>query len=200
MEQSKLKLVPLFLGIFVIGILLMTFSFTDILGNYNKLIFSISIYLLGLIITLYGLCIYLKINKLNILFCSLSIDSTTIFIYTNIAWFLIPIGLSLDLYMMESIFIFESFAEIYGFFIIVSIVVNVVVSIFSININAEFREQNWKNEISFSSYFMIFLAILFILIFSLIIVLLLVCNLPITAICFTAFILILGNVIHKLKS
>lgn len=139
MEQSKLKLVHLFLGIFVIGILLMTFSFTDILGNYNKLIFSISIYLLGLIITLHGLCIYLKISKLNILFCSLSIDSTTIFIYTNIAWFLIPIGLSLDLYMMESIFIFESFAEMYGFFIIVSIVVNVVVSIFSININDEFR-------------------------------------------------------------
>jgi len=61
MEQNKITFAHLFLGIFVIGLVLMAISFTELIGKNEKLILSVSIYLIAISVILFGIFTLLKL-------------------------------------------------------------------------------------------------------------------------------------------
>lgn len=195
MEQVKLTFIHFFLGIFVIGILLMTISFTDIMTINNDTIFCLSIFIIEFSIFLFGLSLYLKIEKISELFLGkIFINPGHIFIWTNITWLLIPFAFILDDIINQKMSNIDFYTTFFGYDLFLLIIVNFIVAIFYLNFDRD--EQN----IGFTllNYFSIFLAFIFFLFFSLLIILLIFFDYPTIAICFMMLTIYLINIISKI--
>ncbi|HCC95086.1 hypothetical protein [Empedobacter falsenii] len=194
MEQNKITFAHLFLGIFVIGLVLMAISFTDIVVKNNVTIFSFSIFILELVICLFAMSFYLKIDKISELFLGkVFSNSGQIFVWTNITWLCISVAFVLDETMIRGFHDLSFYLPFLGYLLFLLIIVNFFAAIFYTNFDDE-------ETIGFSylNYFSIFLAVVLILFFSLIIILFAVFEYPSISICFMMFNIYLINIIAKI--
>jgi len=194
MEQGKIKLIYFYVGIFVIGILLMTYSLQNQLIIKPKLILSISIYLISLSLLLTGFSFYYKLEFLEDLIKKRGLRNTKeLFIVTNIFWFLMLITFNLDESINNN---FQSLNGIDVLFMILlfgALVVNFIVLIFTAYVNFDVPLLYMKKNLNLQDLFAITLVIILIIFFSFLTVILINDNFPTTAICFTAFNFILIN-------
>ncbi|WP_314241274.1 hypothetical protein [Empedobacter tilapiae] len=194
MEQNKITFAHLFLGIFVIGLVLMAISFTDIVVKNNDTIFSFSIFIIEFVICLFGMSFYLKIDKISELFLGkVFSNSGQVFVWTNVTWLCISVAFVLDKTIIRGFHDLSFYMPFLGYLLFLLIVVNFLAAIFYTNFDNE-------EAIGFSylNYFSIFLAVVLILFFSFIIILFAVFGYPTISICFTMFNIYLINIIAKI--
>lgn len=121
MEQNKIIFAHLFLGIFVIGLVLMAISFTDLFNINEKLILSVSIYLTTISFILLGIFTLLKIYDFEDVLRKSGLKNTEeLFAYTNIFWCVMLITINLDNYIMHDFREFE-FSEFINMIVFVGI-------------------------------------------------------------------------------
>ncbi|GGF09789.1 hypothetical protein SAMN05443634_103260 [Chishuiella changwenlii] len=194
MEQSKIKLIYFYVGIFVIGILLMTCSLQNQLIIKPKLILSISIYLISLSLLLTGFSFYYKLEFLEDLIKKRGLRNTKeLFIVTNIFWFLMLITFNLDDCINNNLNSLDGFHVLFMVLLFGALVVNFIVLIFSAYVNFDVPLLYMKKNLNLQDLFAIVLVLILIIFFSFLTVSLIIGNFPTTAICFTAFNLILVN-------
>lgn len=194
MEQNKITFAHLFFGIFVIGLVLMAISFTDIVVKNNDTIFSFSIFIIEFVICLFAVSFYLKIDKISELFLGeIFSNSGQIFTWTNITWLCISVAFVLDETIIRGFYDLSFYLPFLGYLLFLLIIVNFFAAIFYTNFDDE-------ETIGFSylNYFSIFLALVLILFFSLIIILFAVFEYPSISICFMMFNIYLINIITKI--
>jgi preprotein translocase subunit SecY len=194
MEQSKINLIYFYVGIFVIGILLMTCSLQNQLIIKPKLILSISIYLISLSLLLTGFSFYYKLEFLEDLIKKRGLRNTKeLFIVTNIFWFLMLVTFNLDDCINNNLNSLDGFHVLFMILLFGALVVNFIVLIFSAYVNFDVPLLYMKKNLNLQDLFAIVLVLILIIFFSFLTVSLIIGNLPTTAICFTTFNLILVN-------
>ena len=194
MEQSKINLIYFYVGIFVIGILLMTCSLQNQLIIKPKLILSISIYLISLSLLLTGFSFYYKLEFLEDLIKKRGLRNTKeLFIVTNIFWFLMLVTFNLDALINNNLNSLDGFHLLFMILLFGALVVNFIVLIFSAYVNFDVPLLYMKKNLNLQNLFAIVLVLILIIFFSFLTVSLIIGNFPTTAICFTAFNLILVN-------
>ncbi|MDH0674072.1 hypothetical protein N5D03_05930 [Empedobacter sp. GD03861] len=194
MEQNKITFAHLFLGIFVIGLVLMAISFTDIVVKNNDTIFSFSIFIIELVICLFAVSFYLKIDKISELFLGeIFSNSGQIFTWTNITWLCISVAFVLDETIIRGFYDLGFYLPLLGYLLFLLIIVNFFAAIFYTNFDDE-------ETIGFNylNYFSIFLAVVLILFFSSVILFFAVFEYPSISICFMMFNIYLINIIAKI--
>lgn len=201
MEQNKIIFAHLFLGIFVIGLVLMAISFTDLFNINEKLILSVSIYLTTISFILLGIFTLLKINDFEDVLRKSGLKNTEeLFAYTNIFWCVMLITINLDNYIMHDFREFE-FSEFTNMIVFVGIFfVNIIVGILCFQIDFSVPIIYFKSNLGFLDFVWIVVITTFIIVFGIVLFLLIKKYFPLTAISFTFFNLILINVLSgKLK-
>ncbi|WP_333661069.1 hypothetical protein [Chishuiella changwenlii] len=194
MEQSKIKLIYFYVGIFVIGILLMTCSLQNQLIIKPKLTLSISIYLISLSLLLTGFSFYYKLEFLEELIKKRGLRNIKeLFIVTNIFWFLMLVTFNLDDCINNNLNSLDGFHVLFMILLFGALVVNFIVLIFSAYVNFDVPLLYMKKNLNLQDLFAIVLVLILIIFFSFLTVSLIIGNFPTTAICFTAFNLILVN-------
>lgn len=194
MEQNKITFAHLFFGIFVIGLVLMAISFTDIVIKNNDTIFSFSILILELVICLFAMSFYLKIDKISELFLGkIFSNSGQIFVWTNITWLCIPVAFVLDVTIIRGFHDLSFYLSLLGYLLFLLIIVDFFAAIFYTNFDDE--ETLGFNYLN---YFSIFLAVVLILFFSSVILFFAVFEYPSISICFMMFNIYLINIITKI--
>lgn len=194
MEQNKITFAHLFFGIFVIGLVLMAISFTDIVVKNNDTIFSFSIFIIELVICLFAVSFYLKIDKISELFLGeIFSNSEQIFTWTNITWLCISVAFVLDETIIRGFYDLGFYLPLLGYLLFLLIIVNFFAAIFYTNFDDE-------ETIGFNylNYFSIFLAVVLILFFSSVILFFAVFEYPSISICFMMFNIYLINIIAKI--
>nr|WP_314543555.1 hypothetical protein [uncultured Empedobacter sp.] len=194
MEQNKITFAHLFFGIFVIGLVLMAISFTDIVVKNNDTIFSFSIFIIELVICLFAVSFYLKIDKISELFLGeIFSNSGQIFTWTNITWLCISVAFVLDETIIRGFYDLGFYLPLLGYLLFLLIIVNFFAAIFYTNFDDE-------ETIGFNylNYFSIFLAVVLILFFSSVILFFAVFEYPSISICFMMFNIYLINIIAKI--
>ncbi|WP_291119686.1 hypothetical protein [Empedobacter sp. UBA7248] len=201
MEQNKITFAHLFLGIFVIGLVLMAISFTELIGKNEKLILSVSIYLTAISVILLGIFTLLKISNLEDVLRKSGLKNTEeLFAYTNLFWCMMLITTNLDNYIMYDFREFE-FSEITNMIVFVGIfLVNIIVGILCFQIDFSVPIIYFKSKLGFLDFVWIIIITTFIMVFGIVLFLLIKEYFPLTAISFTFFNLILINILSgKLK-
>ncbi|WP_312920886.1 hypothetical protein [Empedobacter brevis] len=194
MEQNNITVIHFFLGIFVIGLVLMAISFTDSVVKNNDIIFCVSIFMIEFVICLFGLSLYLKIDKISELFLGkIFINPGKIFVWTNITWLFIPIAFILDETIIHIINDLGFYTPFLTYLLFLLIVVNFIVMIFYTNFDDE-----GTIGFSFLNYFSILLAVVLLLLFSFLIILFAVFEYPTISICFMMLNIYLINIISKI--
>lgn len=194
MEQNKITFAHLFFGIFVIGLVLMAISFTDIVVKNNDTIFSFSIFIIELVICLFAVSFYLKIDKISeLILGEIFSNSGQIFTWTNITWLCISVAFVLDETIIRGFYDLGFYLPLLGYLLFLLIIVNFFAAIFYTNFDDE-------ETIGFNylNYFSIFLAVVLILFFSSVILFFAVFEYPSISICFMMFNIYLINIITKI--
>lgn len=199
MEQSKITLIHFYVGIFVIGIVLMTFSLQKQFIENLDLAFSIAIYLIDFSLLLCGLSFYCRFRYVNDLFKKQGIKKNSqLFIITNAFWFLLFFTFFLDELLNESLHSFDGADVVFMILLFGALIVNFILVVFSLHTNFETPLLYFKKNLRIQDFIAILIVGVFIAIFSIITLFLIYVKHPTTAICFTAFNLILINTLSAI--
>ncbi|WP_413533660.1 hypothetical protein [Empedobacter brevis] len=201
MEQNKITFAHLFLGIFVIGIALMTISFSELIGDNVKLVFSVSLYLISISVILFGVFTLLKINNFDDIFRKPGLKNTEqLFGSTNLFWSIMLVTINLDYYLMTDYRKFE-FLEFVNVIVFIGyFFVNIIVTILCFQIDFSAPIVYLKSNFCFLDFVWTIIIVTLFIVFGIILFQLIKNNFPFTAISFSFFNLILINVLSgKLK-
>ncbi|MDH1602148.1 hypothetical protein [Empedobacter sp. GD03739] len=160
----------------------------------NDTIFSFSIFIIELVICLFAVSFYLKIDKISELFLGeIFSNSGQIFTWTNITWLCISVAFVLDETIIRGFYDLSFYLPLLGYLLFLLIIVNFFAAIFYTNFDDE-------ETIGFNylNYFSIFLAVVLILFFSSVILFFAVFEYPSISICFMMFNIYLINIITKI--
>ncbi|WP_313386351.1 hypothetical protein [Chishuiella sp.] len=198
MEQDKIKLIHLYLGVFVIGIVLMAFSLEKQIEN-DKIFQSISIYLISLSLLSFCFSLYYKFEYFNDLILKQGIKNVKeLFILTNIFWFLIVFTVFIDQFFNSSFNSFNEIDFVFIFLLFGCVIVNFTIGIFSFHVDFNVPFFYIKKNLNFSDFFAIIIIATMKALFGIIIYFLIIASFPATAICFTFLNFILINVLSAI--